>query len=233
MIVWGGVTSRALNLTVEQYPDRPRPAKKYSVVSVPGRNGALHIDTGAYNNYTQPYEIGIRASEKGLSRTARDIAQWLYTPNGYCRLEDSYEPDVYRMAYFSGPQDIENILNQLGRATIEFSCKPQRFLKSGEIAVKVPSRENINNPTAFKALPLITIVGSGQGRLQIGEYVVEIQSLDGNLILDCDLQNAYYGTTNLNSTISAPDFPVLIPGDNKITYTGDWEVEIVPRWWTL
>lgn len=233
MIVWGGTTSEVLGLTIEQYPDRPRPAKKYSVISVPGRNGDLHIDTGAYSNYTQAYEIGIRGIEQGLSKAARAVAQWLYAPVGYNRLEDSYEPDVFRMAYFAGPQDIENILNRLGRASIEFSCKPQRFLKSGETPLEVLSGETINNPTAFPALPLIHIIGNGEGCLQIGEYVVEVFSLDGNITLDCDLQNAYYGTTNLNNTISAPVFPKLLAGDNEISYTGDWTVEIIPRWWTL
>lgn len=233
MIVWAGKSSDELNLTVETYPDRPRPAKKYSVVSVPGRNGDLHIDTGAYANYTQFYDIGIRGRERGLPQAARAVAQWLYAPTGYNRLEDSYEPDVFRLAYYAGPQDIENILNGLGRATIEFSCKPQRFLKDGENPVSVSSGTTLYNPTAFTALPIIHISGNGAGRLQVGEYVVEIFSLDGNITLDCDLQNAYNGTTNLNNTISAPEFPKLVAGDNEISYTGEWTVEIIPRWWTL
>lgn len=233
MIMWAGKNSEELNLTIESYPDRPRPVKKYSVVSVPGRNGDLHIDTDSYANYTQFYDIGIRGQEKGLSQAARAVAQWLYAPKGYQRLEDNYEPDVFRLAYYAGPQDIENILNGLGRATIEFSCKPQRFLKDGETPVSITTGTTLYNPTAFTALPIIYISGNGAGRLQIGEYVVEIFSLNGNITLDCDLQNAYHGTTNLNNTISAPEFPKLLAGDNLITYTGDWKVEIIPRWWTL
>ena len=233
MIVWAGKSSDELNLTVETYPDRPRPAKKYSVVSVPGRNGDLHIDTGAYANYTQFYDIGIRGRERGLPQAARTVAQWLYAPTGYKRLEDSYEPDVFRLAYFSGPQDIENILNSLGRATIEFSCKPQRFLKGGDQPVTVQSGTVLYNNTAFEALPLIRITGSGAGRLQVGEYVVEIKSLSSAITLDCELQDAYNGTVNLNNTISAPEFPMLIGGDNEISFTGNWNVEITPRWWTI
>lgn len=233
MIVWAGKSSDELNLTVETYPDRPRPAKKYSIVPIPGRNGDLHIDTGAYANYTQFYDIGIRGRERGLPQAARAVAQWLYAPKGYNRLEDSYEPDIFRLAYYAGPQDIENILNGLGRATIEFSCKPQRFLKSGEQPVTVKSGTVLHNSTAFEAMPLIRITGSGAGRLQVGEYVVEIKSLSSAITLDCELQDAYNGTVNLNNTISAPEFPVLVGGDNEISFTGDWNVEITPRWWTL
>lgn len=231
MITWAGINSETLGLTVERYPGRPRPTKKYSVVSIPGRNGDLYVDTGAYTNYTQYYDIGIRGKVEGLSAAAQSVADWLYSPAGYQRLEDSYEPDVFRMAYFAGPLDIENMLNVLGRASIEFNCKPQRFLKSGEASVAVTS--GIYNPTAFPALPIINITGSGAGRLQVGEYVVEILSLDGSITLDSETQNAYRGTTNLNNTISAPEFPQLIAGDNEISYTGAWTIEIIPRWWTL
>lgn len=231
MITWAGINSDTLNLTVERYPGRPRPTKKYSVISVPGRNGDLHIDTGAYTNYQQYYDIGIRGKAEGLSMAARNVADWLYGPTGYQRLEDSYEPDIFRMAYFAGPLDVENMLNVLGRASIEFNCKPQRYLKSGEIPVSATS--GIYNPTAFPALPIINISGGGAGRLQIGRYVVEIKSFDGNLTLDSETQNAYYGTTNLNGTISAPEFPQLVAGDNEISYTGAWTIEIIPRWWTL
>lgn len=233
MITWAGINSDTLGLTVERYPARPRPAKKYSVISIPGRNGDLYVevDTGAYSNCTQYYDIGIRGKAEGLPMAARSVTDWLYSPVGYQRLEDSYEPDVFRMAYFAGPLDVENMLNILGRASIEFSCKPQRFLKSGESSVAVTS--GIYNPTAFPALPIINITGSGAGRLQVGEYVIEILSLDGSITLDSETQNAYRGTTNLNSTISAPEFPQLIAGDNEITYTGAWTIEIIPRWWTL
>lgn len=233
MIIWAGKNSEELNITVERYPTRTRPTKKYNVISVPGRNGDLHIDTGAYTNYMQPYDIGIKGAKKELPKAAEAAAEWLYGAAGYQRLEDSYEPDVFRLAYFAGPFDVENMLNTLGRATIEFNCKPQRFLKSGEVAVSVASGDSVYNPTAFAALPIINIYGSGAGRLQVGEYVVEIFSLDGSMSLDSDLQNAYSGTANLNNAISAPEFPQLAAGNNAVSFTGAWTVEIIPRWWTI
>ena len=233
MITWAGKNSKELNLTIERYPAPSRPTKKYSVISVPGRNGDLHIDTGAYSNYIQPYEIGIKGPKKELAEAVKNVAEWLYGPAGYQRLEDNYDPDTFRLAYYAGPLDVENMLNTFGRATVEFNCKPQRFLKSGESAVNVLSGDAIYNPTAFTALPIINIYGSGAGRLQIGEYVVEIFSLDEGLTLDSDLQNAYYGLTNLNSAISAPEFPKLKAGSNDVSFTGTWTVEIIPRWWTI
>ena len=233
MIFWAGKSSDDVNVVVEHYPVQIRPGKKLEIQSIPGRNGDLVFSERAYSNYIQPYDIYISAEQPRLPAVTRRVAEWLYSPEGHQRLEDCYEPDVFRMAYYSGPAEIENILNRFGRATLQFSCKPQRFLKSGEQTVTVESGTVLHNSTAFVALPLIRITGSGAGRLQVGEYVVEIKSLSGGITLDCELQDAYNGTVNLNNTISAPEFPQLIGGDNEISFTGNWNVEIIPRWWTL
>lgn len=200
-------------------------------VHVAGRNGDLTFDTGAYSNRTGQAECF--CLQTNVEAAVRAATSMLLGVKGYTRLECTNDPTHFWMARVANGPQIEDRMRTLNPFSIEFDCKPQRFIKDGEQAVSVASGTTIYNATAFDALPIVSIKGSGQGRLQIGEYVVEVQSLDGNLKLDCDLQNAYYGTTNLNGTISAPNFPVLIPGDNKITYTGDWEVEIVPRWWTL
>ena len=46
--------------------------------------------------------------------------------------------------------------------------------------------------------------------------------------------NAYSGLQNKNMDIEAPEFPALLPGENKIGFSGGIQkVEIVPRWWTI
>ena len=234
MIFWADKSSDDVHVVVEHYPSPVYPAKKLTTVSVPGRNGDLIFDEGAYENYSQPYDVYISAERPRLPRIARLVAQWLYSPTGYQRLEDSYEPDIYRLAYYAGPTDIENILNRFGRASISFACKPQRFLRYGEDPVKVQSGSTLHNPTAFPALPFVTVSGTAGGTLQIGGVTVKILSLNGTLTLDSDTQNAYSGTQNKNSTISAPEFPSLKAGENTIYYDGGiTAVEIIPRWWTL
>lgn len=234
MIFWAGKGSDDVGAVVEYYPKRIYPSRKINTVNVPGRNGALIIDEHAYTNYTQMYDIYISAEELRLPRAARAVARWLYTPSGYQRLEDSYEPDVYRLAYFSGPVEVENILNRFGRCTIEFNCKPQRFLRRGEAEIAIQSGGTIYNPTGFDALPLVTITGSGAGTLQIGGVTVRILALDGSMTLDSDTQNAYDGTLNRNADISAPDFPRLKAGENSVYFDGGiTAVKIIPRWWTL
>ena len=68
----------------------------------------------------------------------------------------------------------------------------------------------------------------------MGGVVVSILSLTDYLVIDCDSQNAYKGTQNLNQTVSAPVFPVLGAGETEISFSGGIQrVEMIPRWWTV
>ena len=236
MIIWDGISSDSLNCIVERYPVYTIPKRKQSAISVPGRNGDLLLQQQAYSNYIQEYDVylsGPRNKSK-LPEVARAVAAWLNV-GGYRKLVDDYTPGSFRMAFFQGPADFENIFNLYGRATLEFNCKPQRFLDDGETPETITaSGGSITNPTAYNAKPLITVYGSGAATLQVGEYVCTLAAIDGNITLDSDTENAYKGTTNLNSKVTIPDFPELTPGDNEITWTGGiTSVQITPRWWTL
>ena len=52
--------------------------------------------------------------------------------------------------------------------------------------------------------------------------------------LDSDIQNAYNDSGDQNHKINALSFPVLVDGENEITWVGDVrKVELIPRWWEL
>lgn len=199
--------------------------------SIPGRNGDVIVSNNRYKNILVKYPAFIRSSFKANSSGAR---AWLLQPQGYCRLEDSYHPDEFRMAKFSGPLDFDmRFLNQSGTCEIVFDCKPQRFLISGESAVAIELGSALTNPTLFYALPLIRVIGSGTGTLTVGQYTVSFSDIDEHVVLDCDTQNAYKDLENKNSTMTGA-FPQLVPGENSISWDGGiTAVEITPRWWTL
>lgn len=233
MIFWNGISSDDVHVIVEHYPNRPIPERKIEVLSVPNRNGDILYSEDAFNNYTQQYDIYISADEgKRLPMYAKEVASWL-SVKGYARLEDGYDIDVYREAYYSGPVDIENILNRFGRATIMFNCKPQRFYRTGEREISVVNGSTIINPTKFVAKPLIHVEGEGAGTVGIGGRTIAFTSLN-HCMIDCETMDAYWNGTNKNNTIVCSEFPVLNAGSNAITVTGLIDsVTITPRWWSL
>lgn len=236
---FGGKSSEAFYLTVEKLPVITAPEKKYSTISVPGRNGELHIEENAFRDYIQPYECWFRGPDAKAPDVAHAIKEWLLGSRGVQILKDSYDPDHFRKATYLGPMDMERLLNEYGRCIIQFSCNPQSFLNIGEQKIGFTTAGTLRNPTPFTALPLITVYGSGAGVLNVGKQRVEIKELADVITLDCESMNAYRkigdgATQNMNNKISAPVFPELTEGENIISWTGSVErIEIIPRWWTL
>lgn len=232
MIWFHGQSSDDLHLIVERYPERPVPRRKTDSVSVPGRSGDLLFPQEAFENVIQPYEVYISGEFNGkLPNVARHVMDWLMVP-GYQRLEDSYDLEVYRLATFEGGTNFENTFNLFGRGTIEFNCKPQRFLKSGAIPRQITNGQTLVNPTICTALPLIVVSGSGAGTLRVGDNVLRL--LDCNEVtLDSEIQDAYRGVENMNPTVSG-EYGTLPAGNTVISWTGGISsVQLTPRWFSL
>lgn len=227
-----GVCSAEFGIIVSGEQRFDAPERDVTILEIPGRSGHLTIDNGRYKNIDIIYTAGIRCD---FLRVENAVRSWLTSPVGYRRLEDSTDPERFRMAMFRGPLRFETgFACDSATFPITFDCAPQRFLKSGEFPAAFSAPGVLYNGTAFAAKPLITVSGSGAGSVTVGGVTVGILSLDGALTLDCDTQNAYSGTQNKNNTISAPVFPALLPGENEISWTGGViGVEVTPRWWTL
>lgn len=242
IVIFNGISSADYGIQVEHPPDYAFPQRDYEITHVPGRNGDIVLDKGSYQNVDRSYEIAIGNEKLAFVPMANTISEWLHSASGYAKLEDSYEPDYYRMAMYEEAGSIENILFHAGRATINFNCKPQRYLKSGDDKISIVSYPKIiYNPTRFNSLPIITLYAKGNVTLTIGEYIVNI-SLSTSyqyLTIDSEIQDCYYGTKNMNSYVTFKSgFPKLVPGENRVTRTlgangGMVGSTIVPKWWTL
>lgn len=224
-------------LMVERYPRTTLPPRKSQTFTIPGRNGGLHMDEGAWDNYTQQYECYYHG-DGVANEDIHTVKSWLAATAGYQRLTDVYDPSHYHLAQVSGTTNIQNILGRYSRFTVSFDCDPRAFLLSGDEAQAFAAAGTLDNPTAYIALPLITVRGSGAGAVTVGSATVEILEMDGEIILDCESANAYSldgdVTVNENANISALEFPTLLPGENAVSFSGGISgVDIVPRWWEL
>lgn len=200
--------------------------------TIPGRNGDLIFDTGSYKNRSG--SASCFCLQEDVEGAISSAGRFLMSKKGYRRLETSDDPNHYWMARVKNSPQIEMRLRVLAPFEIEFDCKPQRFVKSGENTVVFTESGSLSNQYGQTALPLITLYGNGTGTLTIGSCVVDVKNLDGVLYLDSDTQNAYNDNGNQNMNINAPVFPTLPGGETQIAFIGGIErVEIVPRWWEL
>lgn len=211
-----------------------KPSPDLERTSVPGRNGDLIASNRRYNNVDIKYKVGILHD---FDQNYTGFANFLLSDPGYHRLEDSYHPDVYRMAVFESDFAPDMAaLNQQGQFTITFNCKPQTFLKSGDQILTFTEESTIFNPTPFTAKPLLRVYGTGT--VEIGDEILTVTSTDSYTDVDCESEEAYMDTAadsrNDKVMVSGDDFPVLPAGSTRIRLGGGIKkIEMKPRWWKL
>ena len=233
LIVYGGESSSDYGMVVAEAPAFERPTRKTTVYNVPGRNGAVIFQDDAWEDVTRSYNVWAAEGFDSLAEKVNAFEAMLNSMKGYQRLEDSFEPDVFRLAYYSGGNDFTNSMTQYGEATITFTCRPERFLTSGEHIVAVTNGEKLINPTRFTSKPLIHIEGTGTITVAIGGNTISASVTD-YINIDCETMNAYrLAAENKNSDISG-SFPKILPGENTVGITGSASlVTVVPRYFTI
>lgn len=245
LIKWGGESSENFGMVVSAAPAFDKPIRKQTVYSVPGRNGSIIFQQDAFEDVERAYEVWIAEQTEEdsggtpvsgtLPERIAAFTAWLNSKTGWQELEDSFELDYFRLAYYSGGNNFSNEMMAVGHSTLTFMCRPERFLKSGKTAVSVSNGTILNNPTKFTSKPLIHIEVSSPATIGI--------TLGGNTIsasvtdyinIDCDTMSAYrLPTENRNDKITGA-FPKMPPGANTVAITGSpSSVTIVPRYFTI
>lgn len=151
------------------------PERAVEMIEIPGRNGTYALDQGRFKNITVTYKAGmVDYSESDFADRMSDLRNWLCSKVGYCRLEDDYNPNEYRMAVYMSGIHVDHEDLQTGEFEITFDCKPQRWLTSGETAVSVANNGTITNPTRFPSSPIVQ--AWGYGGINIGNYPLTIEN---------------------------------------------------------
>lgn len=202
-------------------------------VTVPGRNGVLHFDNGRFGERKQTY-LAYLPGDNYPARIGYARTVFGRRGKGYKRLEDTFNADVFSLASFDDAMKPESMaFRTMGLTELSFSCRPERFLRIGEQLITASGAVTVANPTGLPAKPLIRVYGTG-GVLTVGAEVITISTIDGYVDLDCDICDAFKGSTNCNQNVTLGSFPVFDEGTTGISWTGGiTSVEITPRWWKL
>lgn len=212
-LTFGGVNSAdyGIYITGEGVFDAPKRA--VDMVNVPGRNGAIAIDQGRWDNVTVEYPAGTFGMTEAEFRTAvSDFRNAIVSQIGYQRLTDTYHPDEYRLAlYVEGLEVKPESYNRAGEFTLKFNAKPQRWLTSGETLVTVSDGDTLTNPTQYDAGPLLAV--EGYGNISFNGYTIAIDDgLFGNvLLLPAGSSNYPSYTKRLDSSLYNAGDIITIP----------------------
>lgn len=223
---WNEVRCTEYGIHVLEQPVLTLPNERVTFVDVPGRSGSLTVLEGdaVYDDLVLTAQCMVENLER-----YEEIASYL---RGSGHVTFANRPEGYYEARIVNQIPFEKILrgNPHRTFTVNFRCKPFWYAESAPAITVTQSSSFVTNPGNVYAEPVITVYGSGTITLMVGMSIADLSGIAGSITLDTPLMEAYSGVTSMNSAMSG-EFPVLLPGVNAISWTGNVsKVVIEPHW---
>ena len=226
---WNGVSCIQYGIYVTELPPPTIPAERVTHTNVPGRAGSLTTLEGDY-----VYDDIVLSCTCVISDPSKipAIAGWL---RGSGTVTFADRDGGFYYATVANQIPFEKILrgNPHRLFTINFRCKPFWYVEYCDPEIFLTQMETtaiINNPGNVPSEPVINITGTGEITLMVNGTIIELSDMNGDIIIDSQLQEAYNGTVSMNSNMSG-DFPMLQPGQNAISWSGDLTALVIePNW---
>lgn len=135
------------------------PERAVEMVNIPGKNGALALDQGRFENIEVTYHAGCFAdSQADFADKVMKFRNALASRYTYKRLTDEYHPDEYRLGLYKSGLDVDAVrYGTAGEFNIVFDCKPQRFLVDGDREILPTEWTDVQTATG----ELVTIDSDG------------------------------------------------------------------------
>ena len=225
--IWNGTNSIEKGVYVSELPPITMPQERSKQITIPGRPGSLTTVEGddVYDDLTLTATCWVRDPALIPSITA-----WL---KGGGMVTFANRPGGFYHARISNQIPFEKILrgNPHRSFAVNFRCSPPFWYVSNPDEVTISNGSAVVvNPGSVYSEPIIHVYGSGDATLIINDTFVELEGIEDSITLNSVIQEAYQGETLLNEKMEG-EFPVLKPGNNLISYTGDVSrIVIAPNW---
>ena len=209
-------------IIINKRPPAIRAEKNVQEIEVPGRDGDLTVDDGTYKPITFPFICTL------LDTSNLDaVLSWL---DGYSDLILSWQNDRSYKAKMINRIDITQSLKTLGEFPLLFKAQPFGYSLNNSVITLTTSPSTLINIATKDSKPLIKVYGTGTIDLTINSKVIHLTSVVDYVSIDAELMDTYKDTLLKNSDMYG-DFPVLVVGDNVISWTGTvTKIEITPNW---
>lgn len=224
-VLLDGIKDETVFLSVANRPVIPTAKSKIVKIPVPGRDGDL-IKFEGYEDVPLPIEFNI-LEDRNIKNDVRKIKAWLMNKSV---LSFSDDPDYFRKIKNIDIGNIDNEVEFYGSFTTELLLDPFEYQKTTSKSYTA-SPVTLTNPGTYFSQPLIKIKGTGTVVLTVNNVGITLKNLTDEIILDCELKEAYKGlTTNMNNNMTG-EFPIFVPGKNVISWSGTvTKIEIDERW---
>lgn len=225
-IIWNGVNSNSIEgLLICELPPITKPKMKTTITKINGRDGDIIEELG-YESYTKSISIGLTRNY--------DVDEIIKYFTGSGKLVMSNEPDKEYICRIIDKIDYQKLL-RFKTATIKFYTQPYKYKKDEaptQLVISTETSLTVRNQGLEKSKPTMTIKGSGMVEISLNGYAVFTYTFPENeseVTIDSQEEEAYLEGVYKNRYMDGA-FPVLNPGNNTITWTGNLtEISVQPK----
>lgn len=216
--IYNGIKSSDMGVVLKALPPITKPKRRIETITVPGKNGSLHIDEGCY----EPISVSLQCALK-KNIDARDITKWLIE---FGTITFSDEPDKFYNATIMNNIPLSRVFRVYREFIILFELQPiAQSIEEYEYNCNDNNEHKLNIDCSAQMTPYIKVTGSGEVLLTINNKTCVLNIDEEYIELDCELQNAYKGLESKNNKMNG-EFPKLEPGENTIQIIGNATMQI-------
>jgi phage-related protein len=219
MFIWNGISSDDMGVKVVSLPPISLSEENIDEITIEGRDGFL-TDFKGYSGDTKKVE----ADYYGDNPYA--ICEWL---RGNGEVIFNNQEEFYYKARITNQIPLEEIIKkQMYNFLIQFRCQPFKYFINGKNKKTITVKETtLNNFGNFKALPTITVYGSGNITININGRAFTISNLSNSITVISEIEEVLDGKGKLMEGY----FPYFDPGKNTISWSGSvTKLEVTPNW---
>ncbi|MBG9578552.1 hypothetical protein ABE42_04780, partial [Bacillus thuringiensis] len=171
-------------------PVIPTAKQKVEHIEIPGRHGSL-TKKGAYENV--PFKVKFNMLEReNIKPFIRRAKPWLLQGKTLFFTDD----DVYRKIKHVEMGDIITEIEEHGEFEVDFTLDPFEYTE--DVNLKLTKPGVIYNPGTIESDPKFWIVGNGTFRLTINDVSFQIKDVNGSVVIDSEILEAYTDTISMN-----------------------------------
>lgn len=223
-IVYKGVSSLEMGIFPKDRRIQIPPAERdVTVIEVPGRDGALHIDNQRYKTISIPVNFNYKTNEDDVMFVFRKVKKWL---SGSGKFKITYDSEYF---YKCSNVIINNfkISGRICEFTAIFDCEPFAYSEAGQYEITNPVY--IYND-GYIAKPTYRIVGEGMCTLGVNGNAITV-NVGQEVIINTSLMIAHRNGINVNTTVTGNiEDMILKEGDNHINITQGFTLYTTPEW---
>lgn len=224
-IIYRGQRSTNLGVAVTTRPNVPAPQPRGEFVEVAGRDGALLVTDGTFEDIEIPVSLNFVRAPKYWWDQYRRVKAWL---SGSGELKMSDDPGWFYKVKVARIAGEERRVKVGGIIEASFICDPFQYAEAGKHFLDVSEVElNAYAP----AKPVYKIEGTGAWTLTVNGKTATGTSAT---FIDTDKMLAYYQDQSKNNTVRCnyEDF-YLKPGQNEIGISAGFTLKVQPNWRSL